>query len=657
MKKSWFGFFWLSIFLIPFLLKADAGRIKILSKELIADSPGELLLAYQAGKEGLKPGDELRIQLPGVWYNQAGCPRIDRIIKFQSKDPDKNGYFGVRSAPKGVVFSTRNIFKKDIYGDSNRFVQVLVFSLNKGELQAGQEVVFCFRHLVKNHTPWLPRLLGSGEVLAQLRRAGQTFWISSEEIKMEAGSPAQILITLPSVIYPGEQVEAKIRLLDKNYNLVKNWKYYVKLSSSSGCEVEPMQVRADASGVARAEVLVEGKSCQVQGFYPGLKPAQSNYLLVLQEGTYRVFWGDVHSHSQFSHDGMGIKPFEYARDASALDFYALTEHIRAISEREWEQIQKWVKEYNQPGKFITILAYENSTLEPSGHHNVYFEGEQAPHPITDNLKETWEEVGKLNPIIIQHHLGIGWIMDLPGWAEPLIKLFNRAFGCQVNWGKYAQVPRPALEIYSGHGQSEYYNPQDPLSYENCDLILEQGKNLGFCTTGYSQKGAHYARDAWAEGLKLGVVAGSDDHRAQPGKNPMGLTAVLAKNLTRQEIMEAIREHRTYATTGERIYLDFRVNGKIMGSDLKIPKSSLPEIYLKILGTHPLKYVEALAYDFASQSWREVKKINPDSNQIEQKFIDRNFSGKCLYYLRLEQKNRVAGRPVRAWSSPVWVETE
>ena len=95
----------------------------------------------------------------------------------------------------------------------------------------------------------------------------------------------------------------------------------------------------------------------------------------------------------------------------------------------------------------------------------------------------------------------------------------------------------------------------------------------------------------------------------------------------------------------------------MGSEVKISSKTLPEIYLKVFGTYPLKYVEVLAYDFTSQSWREVKKITPPSNQVELKFTDQNFSGRCLYYLRLEQKNKVAGRVTRAWSSPIWVEAE
>ena len=650
------------IFLLSLLFNLNiwansAGKILVLSKNLVSDSAGELILSYQVGEAGFNAGDELWIQLPAVWYNNAGCPRVDRIINFQSKDPNKDGYFGIKSAPLGTKFSLRKINRKDIYGDSNRFVQVLIFHLDEGRLAFGQKLILCFRHLVKNGTPWLPKVLASGPILAQLKKGNEVLWIPAQEIKMSAGAPCYLLISLPSVIYEGEKASAKIRLLDKNYNLVKNWKYPVKLIASSGCEVEPIQVLPDENGVGRAKVSFEKNIFWLEGFYPQIPPAKSNPALVMKKGSFRVFWGDVHSHSQFSHDGVGVKPFEYARFASALDFYALTEHLRAISEREWEQIQRWVSEFYQPGEFVTILAYENSTLHPSGHHNVYFSGEKAPHPITNSLSETWDKLKDYNPLLIQHHLGIGWVIDLPSWAVPIMRVFNRAFGPQVNWTKYKDVPRPSLEIYSAHGQSEYYNPDDALSYEHCDLILPEPEKIGFCNTGYSQQGAHYARDAWAQGLKLGVVAGSDDHRAQPGRIGAGLTAVLAKNLTRKDIISAIRARRTYATTGDRIYLDFRINGKVMGSELKISHQTKPKIYLKVVGTDEISYIQVLSYDFINSSWREVKKINPRGFQYEESFVDSRFSGRAMYYLRVEQKNKRFSRPVRAWSSPIWVEAD
>lgn len=106
-----------------------------------------------------------------------------------------------------------------------------------------------------------------------------------------------------------------------------------------------------------------------------------------------------------------------------------------------------------------------------------------------------------------------------------------------------------VEIYSERGQSEYYDPNHPLSYENCS------------PSGTSSGGPHYARDAWVAGQRLGVIASSDNHTASPGQPHRGLAAVYAEDLTREAIFDAIAARHTYGTTGQRILLDFKVDGQ------------------------------------------------------------------------------------------------
>ena len=46
-----------------------------------------------------------------------------------------------------------------------------------------------------------------------------------------------------------------------------------------------------------------------------------------------------------------------------------------------------------------------------------------------------------------------------------------------------------------------------------------------------------------------------------------MTGAYATELTRPAIFEAIRKRRSYATTGEPIQVEFRVNGHLMGSEI------------------------------------------------------------------------------------------
>jgi hypothetical protein len=89
-------------------------------------------------------------------------------------------------------------------------------------------------------------------------------------------------------------------------------------------------------------------------------------------------------------------------------------------------------------------------------------------------------------------------------------------------------------------------------------------------------------------VRVGFVGTSDTDYTMPG-NPRsvqagdtglhpGLTAVLAKELTREAILDALRHGRCYATTGPRYLLEFTVDGEQMGSRLRVPRGHEAEVY-------------------------------------------------------------------------------
>ena len=101
---------------------------------------------------------------------------------------------------------------------------------------------------------------------------------------------------------------------------------------------------------------------------------------------------------------------------------------------------------------------------------------------------------------------------------------------------------PAIEIYSAWGQFEWL-----------------------------------LREAIERGYKVGFVAGSDDHKGRPGASYPGsssfgvyggLTCVLARELSREGIWEALWARRCYATSGQRIALDVRADGHWMGEEFR-----------------------------------------------------------------------------------------
>ncbi len=648
----------------------DPGSMTLLSKDLVAGVEGELLLRYTAGSEALPKGSRIWVELPAIWYNKIGCSRLDTGLEWQYMDARADGYFAALHTPQGVTVKYDKGTNADIWGVGNRFVQVFSFQIRGRDLETGQNIDLVFRHHLNGGSAFTPGVVGSGPVRWMVVSPDQKlprlnpvqvltdpglpreYRVESLWLEIVAGRPASLEATLPSRAAASETVILKVRLLDTFYNLCRDTQIPIRLSAQGPVKYMPAEIYPAQDGVARAEITFSGPGVvKVTAHTQGLESVSNPLEVSGSLPASRIYWGDIHSHSQWSNDGMGVKPFDYARDASALDFYALTEHVRHISPDEWTAIQNKVAQYNRPGSFATILAFEDSAIQPSGHFNLYFKQAGAAIRIPEQLDELPAMYGGLDPLVIQHHPGIQWQVDL-GIFNFLVCAFNRLLGPQVEWAAFPEVPRSAVEIYSLHGSSEVYGPHDALSYENCDLTLPRGgREVGPCRTGTSLAGSHYVRDGWAAGYVMGTVAGSDDHRAQPGRRGGGLTAVMAADLSRDAVWRAIDERRTYATTGERIILDFSVNGKPMGSLIE-PATEI-DIKIKALGTDTIKELIVLGYDWQTEEWLRVVEIHPDRAFVEvQKVLPSR--SPAMYYVRLEQVSPVNGRPVRAWSSPIWV---
>lgn len=641
------------------------------SDTLIAGQPGEILLAYHAGPDGMHAGDELRLELPTGWHTRHSCSSVENLAKFQFRNPNKANYFGVLSDESTRRFSYNIAANQRLNGEPNRFKSLLGIQLVEGELAANDSFTILIRGWKEDGHFNVPDAGGSGWIEAEFVSASTsecTTLLEPTRLTVQAGSPMELAVVIPSIGKIGERLTLKMRLLDENFNAVSTWPDEVSFQVSVPMDGIPSEMSVDELNKFGDRPVTLDFRVAAPGTYavkvivPGLPPAESNPVVVSDSPPgERLYWGDLHAHTEVSKDGVGEGPLVYARDASLLDFVATTEHNTEqdnpyarnvlLPEGDWDSIRQDVIDYYDPGVFVTLLAFENSAASPSGHQNVYFSTTDAPILLGGQLDETWKAASPYGAFIIQHHPGIIWhAQSLPQVLSRFYALFIE--GSWVNWNAFASVPRPALEIYSLHGQGEYFNPLDALSYENSGLGLPRDGDPQDCPTGISKRGPHYARDAWARGLRMGVVAGSDDHRAQPGKTGGGLTAVRADTLTREGIFDAIHDRRTYATTGDRIILDFQINGVPLGSE--ITAEGDPEITVSVVGTAPLEYLQIMRYELGTGLWEVLFDAGAQPRETTLSVKDTSFSADTIYYVRLQQTNRTHGRPVRAWSSPIWV---
>ena len=249
----------------------------------------------------------------------------------------------------------------------------------------------------------------------------------------------------------------------------------------------------------------------------------------------RLYWGDPHWQTFFS-DGVRSPEglYAFARDDVFLDFGAISDHVEGITDRQWDYFTAVTNDYDEPGRFVTLVGQEWTNHAP-GHRNIYFRGDRGPvlrcdDPRYDTLEKLWKALEGHDAIAIPHHSA------------------NVVMGCDWTLGWNPKYEK-AVEVYSVWGSSEMHEREGNLRpIRHCKGEDEHGHVL----------------EALKMGFRFGFVGGGDIHDGRPGHslshltrdtNPSGLTAALAPALTRDHIYDAIRDHRTYATTNRRIYLE------------------------------------------------------------------------------------------------------
>ena len=107
----------------------------------------------------------------------------------------------------------------------------------------------------------------------------------------------------------------------------------------------------------------------------------------------------------------------------------------------------------------------------------------------------------------------------------------------------------------------------------------------------------------------------------------------------------MRARHTYGTTGAKIYLEVRVNGRLMGEKLPALKPGQPvEVSVRVTGSGALASVEVCRNNqFVYQRQGEGRTLE---------FVFRDAAppaGRLWYYVRVIQQDSEM-----AWSSPVWL---
>lgn len=287
--------------------------------------------------------------------------------------------------------------------------------------------------------------------------------------------------------------------------------------------------------------------------------------------------------------------------------------------RTWERIVAAAEEYNDPGKFTTLIGFEwTSLVKGNNLHRVVLFRDGAAKALMTEPYTTTPPLGSPNPRDLWKWMAAyedktgGQILAIPhngnlsnGMMFPLVDDFDGGKPLDAEYAKNRIRWEPLIEATQAKGDSESHPALSPND-EFADFEIWDAGNLDLSEAKTQQMlPGEYTRSALKRGLEIeqrtgtnpyrfGLIGSTDihtgvstvdndnffgktaseepkpersTHLAQSGMDGQltrygweytagALCAVWAEENTRSAIFDAMKRKETYATTGPRIRLRF-----------------------------------------------------------------------------------------------------
>ncbi|MBP0723672.1 CehA/McbA family metallohydrolase [Bacillus sp. RG28] len=252
--------------------------------------------------------------------------------------------------------------------------------------------------------------------------------------------------------------------------------------------------------------------------------------------------GTTHNHTNISHDATG-SPEDALKAAQKYhyDFFAFSDHSHDIDsslvnkdtvdrngmkERtggaDWKLTKELAKQYTTDGQFVVFPGFE-MTSTTWGHSNVFG---------TDNFVDRVVDGGAYQNLQKYYSWALTYDDIVAQFNHP--KMSANAFDNFIPYNKNVDKLFTMLEVGNGSGKYSYANAEDKY-YSALDL-----------------------------GWHVAPTYGEDNHDATWGQTKKR-TIIVAKDLTTNSLMDAMRHMRVYMSEDPNFTLDMSASGFYMGS--------------------------------------------------------------------------------------------
>ena len=493
--------------------------------------------------------------------------------RWQTEDPAADHYISISSSNPDVRFVADGHPLGGMHGGFRSRQPTLLFRVEAGTLSEGDTVTITYGDTSGGSRGLRMSTISSDRMPLPLYLdfdgSKLFFTLPIQHIIVSGAETAGVHGFAPSVVATREPFDLSVRAEDRYYNrgtgAIPGWEILLN--------GDPFR-SLDAGGDAIQ--LVEDVSLDAPGVYrftirspDGSIVGEANPVLVEDDPQRRVYWGDTHGHSGFA-EGIGTPDrfMTWARDDARLDYVMHSEHDIWLDDYEWNVLADNVRRFTEEGEFIAYLGYEwTVNNRQGGHHNVLFRTPEDRMPIRAQFFPT---LSNLYQGLRTHH-----------------------------------DPRDVVVIPHAHQNGEY-RLNDPLLEPLIEIMSNHGTFEWF------------GRMYLSHGHQVGFTAASDNHLSQPGYSaPLpsglaqtgGLGALIAQERTTDALFDAMKDLSAYATNGDRIVLDFRLNGARMGT--RAPFAEARRIEGRVVGTAPIDTVTVVRND--TVIWeRDVATLGDDA---------------------------------------------
>lgn len=364
----------------------------------------------------------------------------------------------------------------------------------------------------------------------------------------------------------------------------------------------------------------------------------------------QVFFGNLHSHTSLS-DGSGLpaEAYEHARDVAGLDFLAITEHNHKSAPSQIQDnpdlysgsaatsLISIANQFNEDGVFVALYGQEFSSIGSGNHANIFEIDTVISTSIVENGR--WDSLFNI------------WLPAHPdSQGEPPLLLLNHP----------AQSSSP---------NSKEYGIDDLPSDEWHDKLDSHAQLINIIN-GPSHEGSHLGKPSQGEflrylnmGFHLGPTADQDNHLKNWGSAADTRTGVIANELTKPAILEALKNRHVYATEDKNLRLILKINGELMGTIIQ--GNDVPDIGEELEIQLSIKDDDEPNAIYTIDVFTDVIGGTEKADVIAEFEIvgDGTFDldgvtyqgGNQYYFIKLTQTDDDHEIKDRAWIAPIWFE--